>query len=111
MTTTLEETYAALQAEIAALRQSDEDRAARVRRIEALQLPVADEAVQLLSTKPMAEAVTLLAPLAEHLTDNLQNALHSLVQHAGYVQNVLDSERARIRQQVEADAQAEQPSA
>lgn len=100
-----------LQAELAALRQADQERAARVRRIEALQLPVADEVAVLLSSKPLTEAVVLLPGLAENLTDSLQAVVHNLVSQAGHVFSVLDSERARIRQQVEADAQAEQPSA
>lgn len=97
----------ALQAEMAALRQADEDRIKRVRRIEALQLPIAAEVLNVLHTKTVTEALELLPEMAANLTDNMQAVITNLVAQMGYARNVLDSETARIGAQIEADRAAE----
>ena len=97
----------ALQAELAALRQSDEERAKRVQRIEALQLPAMQEALHILATRPIGEAMPDLIATANGLTDNRQSALSNLFAHLDYAQQHFAQEIERIQAQVEADAQAE----
>lgn len=96
-----------LQAELAALHQADEERAARVRRIEALQLPIADEVAGIILTKTVAEAANLLPALAAGLTDNMQTVVNNLISQIGYAAQVLDAERSRIQGQIDADAKAQ----
>lgn len=96
-----------LQAEIAALRQDDEARRKRIRRIEALQLPIAAEVASVLQTKTVVEAGVLLPDLAANLTDNMQAVINNLVSQIGYALTVMEAEVQRIQAQVDADASAE----
>lgn len=100
-----------LQAELAALRLEDEARAKRVRRIEALQLPVAAEVAAVLQTKTVVEAAVLLPDLAANLTDNMQAVINNLVTQIGYALTVMEAEVQRIQAQVDADAQTEAEAA
>lgn len=96
-----------LQAEIAALRLDDEARLKRIRRIEALQLPIAAEVTDILQTKSVVEAAVLLPDIAAVLTGNMQAVTNNLVTQIGCVLKVMEAEVQRIEAQVEVDAKAE----
>ena len=100
----------ALQAELAAelelLRQDDEARAQRVRRIEAMQLPVFAEVTDILKTRSILEARDLLAEKTASLTDNMNIVVRGLVEQIDNVQVVLLNETKRIAAQVEEDRAA-----
>lgn len=86
-----------IKAEIEALRVEDEVRAARVARIRALQTPVMERCVEILTTTPLADALPLLTSQAEVLTDNRQNAVHQLIAVGQYTLQVLTQELADAR--------------
>lgn len=100
-----------LQAELAALRQSDEERAKRVRRIEALQLPIMHEALNTLATRPIIEAMPDLIAIANNLTDSRQSALSNLFAHLEYAQQHLAQEVERIQARIDEDARTETEAA
>lgn len=91
-----------LQEELAALRESDEGRAARVRRIEALQLSFMDSA--LVALAHAAAAIPALNQASESLTDQRQAAVSNVVAHVDYAVNYLSQERERIQAQADEDA-------
>ena|SRR5690606_8649242 len=95
----------ALQAELAAelelLRQDDEARAQRVRRIEALQLPVFAEVADIMKTRSILEARDLLAEKTASLTDSMNIVVRGLVEQIDNVQIVLLNETKRIGAQAE----------
>jgi len=101
----------ALQAELTALRQSDEERAKRVRRIEALQLQIMNEALKTLATRPITEAMPDLIAIANNLTDSRQSALSNLFAHLEYAQQHLAQEVERIQAQIDEDARTEAEAA
>lgn len=100
-----------LQAELAALRQSDEERAKRVRRIEALQLPIMQEALKTLATRPVIEAMPDLIAIANNLTDSRQSSLTNVFAHLEYAQQHLAQEVGRIQAQIDEDARTEAEAA
>ena len=91
-----------LQEELAALRESDEGRAARVRRIEALQLSFMDSA--LVALAHAAAAIPQLTSASENLTDQRQAVVSNAVAHLDYAVTYLSQERERIQFQVDEDA-------
>lgn len=97
----------ALHAELALLRQEDENRAARIRRIEALQMPIMIDALLSMDTKPLAEALTDLTEAQSNLTDQRQAAVANLVAHLSYARQHLAQEVERIQAQIDADAEVE----
>lgn len=105
----------ALQAELAAelelLRQEDEVRAQRVRRIEALQLPIAAEVADIMKTCSILEARDLLAEKTASLTDSMNIVVRGLVEQIDNVQTVLLNETRRIAAQVEEERAAAEASA
>lgn len=96
-----------LQEEIAALRASDEGRAARVRRIEALQLSFMDSA--LVALAHASAALPHLNEAAESLTDQRQAAVSNVVAHVDYAVSYLSQERERIQAQVDEDSAGTEP--
>lgn len=86
----------AVLAELALLREADEARAVRVSTIEQLQLPIVAAVLEIMHTKPMAEALPLLEEQAQYLTDGRQSAVANLIANARYAADHLAQEAARI---------------
>ncbi len=105
----------ALQAELAGelelLRQENEVVARRVRRIEAMQLPVFAEVTDILKTRSILEARELLAKKTACLTDDVNIVVRGLVEQIDNVQIVLLNETKRIAAQVEEERAAAEAAA
>lgn len=82
-----------------------------MRRIEALQLPIAAEVSEILKTRPILEARDELAEKTASLTDNMNIVLRGLVEQIDSVQIVLTNETQRIAAQVEEDRAADEAKA
>lgn len=100
-----------LAAELELLRKEDEARAKRVRRIEALQLPIAAEVTEIMRTRSILDARDLLAEKTAVLTDDMNIVVRGLVQQIDSVQTVLLNESKRIAAQVEEDRAAAEAEA
>lgn len=97
---------AILAEELKQLASEDAARALRVRRIEALQLPVAAEVIDIIQTRSVADARDLLAQKLPSLTDGMAIVTKSLIEIIDNTQSVFLNETRRIRAQIEADAKS-----
>ncbi len=96
-----------IAAELAALKAEDAKRGERVARIEALQVPIVEQCLEIMRTLPMAEAVPLLAEKAPHLTDNRQVVVVNMVAHADHAYAFLTEDLARLTASPADEGQAE----
>lgn len=101
----------AFQAELAVYRQAEDEQIQRRRRLEALQLPIMQDALNMLATRPIIEATPDLVAAANNLSDTRQTSLVNLFAHLEHVKQHLAQEAERIQAQVDADAQAEAEAA
>ena len=92
----------AFQAELAAYRQTEDEQAQRRRRLDELQLPIMQDVMTILETRPIAGAVQDLIDAANNLTDGRQGAVVSLLSQLEYAFQTLRSEQERITAEAEA---------
>lgn len=96
----------AVAAELELLRAEDEARARRVRRIEALQLPILNEIADILKARPLGEAIPELEKRLPGLTDGRANAIANLIAHGNHVAQLIFAEQERISVLVYEDKEA-----
>jgi hypothetical protein len=101
----------AFQSELAAFQKVEAEQHERRRRLDALQLPIMANVMDILKTRPITEAMKDLIDAANNLTDGRQGAVVSLLSQLEYATSTMVSEQQRIQAQVDEDTRTEAEAA